>query len=274
MKDRKKYLLASELLLVFLNIGKILFQLLISELKFLDIPGLVLLVPLVLNSLALYLIKRREFKIKEDLENQFHRFLADLAEEVQVGMSLPEAINASTDNDYSHLTEEIKKTYSHITWGVPVNDALERLGKRSGSEHIQSSLSIVLDAAESGGKIINSLESTAEFSKRLFEIKRNRKRSTMTYVVTFYISFFIFIGIIVVLSKTLLPALAKTKTRGGSGSFELASIKNLMFYMALIQGSFSGAMAGKVGKGKVIAGVKHSIVMVTAAILIFYFMIF
>lgn len=274
MKIEKKYLLALELSLVFLNIGKILFQVLLSELKPFDILGIILLLPLVLTSSMIYIRKRNEFKRIEELENQFHRFLADLAEEVRVGMSLPEAVDASTDNDYGKLSSEVNKTYSHITWGVPVGDSLERLGKRSKSQHIQSSLSIVLDAAESGGKIISSLESTAEFSKRLYEIKRNRKRSTTSYVVTFYISFFIFVGVVVVLSRTLLPALANTETQRSSGSFELEAIKSLIFYMALVQGSFSGAMAGKIGKGSIIAGVKHSVIMVSAAILVFYLFIF
>lgn len=276
MKIENETLWLSEKILLVLNIFKILGEFIFFELKPTNPLGILLLVPLIINSLIIYIRKEREYKQLVEIEENFHKFLRNLSQEMEAGESLPDAIDATSESDYDALTDEISKVHAHISWGIPVNEALQKMGERSGSPHIRSALSIVLDAAESGGKIIEGLDDTADYSERLYEIRRKRKRSTRTYIFIFYIAFIIFVGIVGVLVNSLLPALLDTEVQnqaGGAG-FQIEEITRVLFYMTLIQGGFSGAVAGKISEGSVIAGIKHSILMMTIAIIAFYFFVF
>lgn len=273
--ENEKLWMAAKLLLV-LNIFKFLGELIFSEFEPLNTIGIVLLVPLIISSLIIYVRKEREYREVVEIEENFHKFLRDLSQEMEAGESLPDAIDATSQSDYDALTDEIKRVHAHISWGIPVNEALHKMGERSGSPHIRSALSIVLDAAESGGKIIEGLDDTADYSERLYEIRRKRKRSTRTYIIIFYIAFIIFVGIVAVLVNSLLPALLNTEVQNqaaGAG-FQIEEITNVLFYMTLMQGGFSGAVAGKISEGSVIAGIKHSIAMITIAIIAFQFFVF
>ncbi len=62
----------------------------------------------------------------------------------------------------------------------------------------------------------------------------------------------------------------------GFGDAEKADsyYKSLFFVMVIVQGLFSGLIAGQIGSDSVIAGVKHSLVMVVSGIIIFLMTIY
>ncbi|MDY6959490.1 MAG: type II secretion system F family protein, partial [Halobacteriota archaeon] len=56
-------------------------------------------------------------------------------------------------------------------------------------------------------------------------------------------------------------------------SFDAEFYYRIFFHAALIQGLCSGFVAGQMGEGKVLAGLKHSLIMLTIAYVIFTFFI-
>ena len=56
---------------------------------------------------------------------------------------------------------------------------------------------------------------------------------------------------------------------GFLGAFDLDAYKRMFFHASLIQGFCSGLIAGVMGEGSVLSGLKHSIIMLTIAFLIF-----
>ena len=140
------------------------------------------------------------------------------------------------------------------------------------------------------------METTASDMLALRETEKERKTMVLQHVMVIYAIYFIFLGIIIGLSKTLMPVLeinTEAAAIGGLCTFQdpclvclasnplciscaifgvvsqmfnlgtgaVAYYNSLFVLMALIQGIFSGLVAGQIGENSVIAGVKHSVIM-------------
>ena len=99
------------------------------------------------------------------------------------------------------------------------------------------------------------------------------------YVWIIYAAFFIFLLVIVVLFQTFFYPMTEMyenfqdvglagQTLGLPPS-ALDSYKILFLHMVLIEGLFSGLVAGKMGEGKAKGGLKHSTIMVLVGWIVF-----
>ncbi|MFH0929581.1 MAG: type II secretion system F family protein [Candidatus Aenigmatarchaeota archaeon] len=239
-------------------------------------------------------------KIKA-IEDQLPIFLLDLAESQKVGLTLHESLKQASKVDYGKLSPEIKKVYHQLSWGIRVQDVFENFSKRmKKSKLISRVVSIINETYISGGDIGRTMESTASDITAINEAEKERRSVTSQHTFIMYAIYFIFIGIVVGLSQTLIPLLsigAEGQAAGGIGgifSFEDPCIQcegsndilcincpifsvvcqmldlesggtcyyNALFVlMAVVQGIFSGLVAGQIGEGSVSAGLKHSLIM-------------
>lgn len=209
------------------------------------------------------------------LEDSFPNFLRDLAESRKAGMTLPLSIQQSTKVDYGALTQEVKTMSNQISWGIPFTEVLRRFSRRTGSSFIARAVAIILEAEESGGDIADILESVAEDSRIIKESEQQRQLSMSEYMATVYTIFFIFLGVLVALNKILAPLASIPAvsgfgivTAGGSYVFS-ASFKILFFHLTMIQGFLNGLLAGEIGSGSLIAGLKHSLIFMAVGFVVF-----
>lgn len=233
------------------------------------------------------------------IEDQMPTFMLDLSETQKAGLPLPDALRTAAKTDYGRLSAEIKQINNQISWGVPIQEAMTRFGQRMrGSDMIRRVVHIINAAYSSGGDISRTMEATAADVIAIKEAERERKSIMAEHVAVMYAIYYIFIGIIVGLSKTLIPMLQlnmQTANIGGMLTFQepctmctgpaapalciacsvfgavcamfglgtgpACYYRALFLLMALVQGAFSGLVAGQIGEGKVLAGVKHSVIM-------------
>lgn len=227
------------------------------------------------------------------MEYQLPNFLRDLVEENKSGMTLLRSFEACSRRDYGTLTREIEKMYNQMTWGVPLEEAIENFSERiKESSLIRRSMNIILESYRSGGDIVSTMESIASDTSIIKEAEKERKSKIGQNIVVMYMIYFTFIGIIIALTKTLtsfsigqFSFMGGEKTQticgGASGAsdlicsflFGLCNLFNLgsgnsCYYrsiflsMTLIQGLFAGLVSGQIGEESVFAGVKHSLIMV------------
>jgi flagellar protein FlaJ len=239
-------------------------------------------------------------KIKS-MEDQLPIFLLDLSESQQVGMTLPEAMKQVSKTDYGKLSAEIKKIDYQISWGIPTQQAMSGLAERlNKSKLIGRVVRIINEAYSSGGDISRTMESTASDITAIKEAEKERKSVTYQHMLIMYAIYYIFIGIVIGLSQTLIP-LMKLNVQGGAVGgimafqdpcmacasnpsifcvncsifsvvcqmFEIGKGGTCYYYalfivMVVIQGIFSGLVAGQIGEGSVTAGFKHSLIMTTS----------
>jgi flagellar protein FlaJ len=96
-----------------------------------------------------------------------------------------------------------------------------------------------------------------------------------------YLSFFVFVFVVAVLTTQFLPVLANvsvgTLTNAGPlsgiGSVPIKTFGRLLYHTCLVQAIFSGLIAGQMGEGTLGAGVKHACVLLLLAIVTFNFVL-
>ena len=92
-------------------------------------------------------------------------------------------------------------------------------------------------------------------------------------IITSYLIYFVFIFILVILQTFLIPALAGIPGSSGSDAAASESIISTQSFInfILIQGFFAGLVTGKMAEGSVVAGLKHSILLITTGYTLFSF---
>ncbi len=215
---------------------------------------------------------------EEKVQAQMPDFLKKLASTNETGMTLRESLRLMTRSDIG-LSREIKKIWNDIEWGNSINDALVRFANRVKTHIVARSITLLTKANESSGDIGEVLNVAARDVSAEQELKAERKINMFIYVIIIYISFFVFIGIIYIISTTFLEEMVKAgeKVSGAaSGAVplslsreKLAVYNRIFFHGSLIQGFSSGLIAGVMGEGSVLSGLKHSVIMVTIGYLLF-----
>ncbi|MEA1943769.1 MAG: type II secretion system F family protein, partial [Euryarchaeota archaeon] len=214
------------------------------------------------------------------LQKQIPDFLGKLASTNETGMTMRDSIKLMAKSDIGALSKQIKLIWKDIDWGMDVNDSLVRFANRIRTHVVSRSITLITRANESSGDVGEVLEVAARDAETEQTLKRERMMNMMIYIVIIYISFLVFVGVIYVITDSFLTQMAEageqmTSTGGGGsgggflGSFDLDMYKRMFFHASLIQGFCSGLIAGVMGEGNVLSGLKHSIIMVTIALLIF-----
>ncbi|MDY0387705.1 MAG: type II secretion system F family protein [Methanolobus sp.] len=215
---------------------------------------------------------------KKKLENGFPDFLKKLASTNETGMTLRDSIRLMAKSDTDSLSREIKKIWHDIFWGIEVNDGLIRFANRLRTQVVTRSISLITKANQSSGDIGEVLLVAARDASSEQEMKRERTMSMMIYIVIIYISFMVFVGVIYVISTTFLTEMAEAGQQmaasgsdagGFLGNFDLEYYTRLFKHASILQGLSSGLMAGAMGEGSVLSGLKHSVIMMAIGYSIF-----
>ncbi len=215
---------------------------------------------------------------KKKLENSFPDFLKKLASTNETGMTLRDSIRLMAKSNTDTLSREIRKIWHDIFWGLEINDGLIRFANRLKTQVVTRSMSLITKANESSGDIGEVLMVAARDAASEHGMKRERTMSMMIYIVIIYISFLVFVGVIYVISTTFLSEMAEagqqmaasgSQSGGFLGNFDLETYTRLFKHAAIIQGLSSGLMAGAMGEGSVLSGLKHSTIMIAIGYSIF-----
>ncbi|MFQ6121005.1 MAG: type II secretion system F family protein, partial [Methanosarcinales archaeon] len=216
---------------------------------------------------------------EKKIQKQIPDFLKKLASTNETGMTLRDSIKLMAKSDIGALSKQIKLIWKDIDWGISVNHALTRFANRIRTYVVTRSMTLLTRANESSGDIGEVLMVAARDAASEQMLKRERFTNMMIYIVIIYISFLVFVGVIYIISSSFLTEMseagAKMASSGGAsgsgflGSVDLPLYKRLFYHAALIQGFCSGLIAGVMGEGNVLSGLKHSIIMVTISYLIF-----
>jgi len=209
------------------------------------------------------------------MEERFPEFLRDLSESRKAGMTMARAVETSARGDYGLLSTEIKKMAVQISWGISFTEAFWRFGERIKTPLVQRTTSLVVKAAEAGGKIAEVIEAAAKNVREIKILQAERKMEMQMYLLIIYVAFFVFLAVIVILTTTFLPefgAATESSSSVGSISFgnvDLEEYKFIYVSTALVQAIGNGVVAGLLGEGKIAAGLRHGTIMVLVTYILF-----
>ncbi|MBI4182034.1 MAG: type II secretion system F family protein [Candidatus Aenigmarchaeota archaeon] len=255
--------------------------------------------------LPLFIHKYAQYARVRSMEDQFPGFVRDLGDSRRSGMSFSESIKIASRSNYGKLTEEIQLMHAKLSWGVPFARVLDLFAQRvKQSKIITEAVTIIKESYLSGGDIAATLDAIARDILMLKEAEAERGSMVKQHVMIMYGVFFMFVGISIMIILVMVPMIStQPQTLGGGGAaggfsfsdpcegfpffpcnaFSLVGlflgvppgIANyyvaLFFFVVVIQGIFTGLIAGQLGENSIVAGGKHSLIMAFAGIGIFLF---
>jgi len=222
----------------------------------------------------------KEQRRVKNLENALPNFFRDLAGMNDSGMTLPNAVHIVAGAEYSTLTPHIRKLDQDMSWGAGFVEAMYRFGKDLGTPLADRSVDLIAKASKAGGDISEVLRAAAKDTFEVVNLAQERSNNMLIYVIIVLVSFAVFLFVIAILVSTFLTTMATAGAsasaagaRGFMGMVDLFLYKRLFTHAALLQGFFSGLVAGQMGEGRLIAGLKYSAIMVIIAWVTFRFFI-
>ena len=203
----------------------------------------------------------RRDQIRARVEEKFPDFLRDLAEYWKGGLSMTVAIQTLAKGEYGNLNDEVNKMSSQISWGVSFGEVLEMFTERVTSPIVTRAVRMVDEANRAGGKISDILLAASYDAREIKALETERRQEVGSYVTVIYASFFVYLGIILVLASTFIPAIVDSSAAtGGSGSMSIGNltiremnevwISTVFLYSLIIQGTGMGMAAGFMSTGR------------------------
>ncbi len=204
------------------------------------------------------------------IESQMPVFLRKLANASEAGLTLVKAIEMTLISEAGALAAEVKKVLREVKWGVPISASLIRMSKKVRTLAMTRIVSLIVKASEATGNIAEVMNIAADEAESERKLKQARTSVTSVYLIIIYMAFFCFLFIAVILSRSFLPMLSMQGSIPGMGKgLGAEEIKQLMLHAALLNGFFSGLIAGEITGGSIASGVNHSIIMLLAAYITF-----
>jgi flagellar protein FlaJ len=218
------------------------------------------------------------------LEDLIPDFLERMANINKVGLTIAQSIGILVNTNLGLLSYEIKRIKRDMDWGAHFSEALIRFEDRVRTPLIARTVTLITKASEMSGQIGEVLTIAASDAKMSWILKRERISDMFIYTAVVYLSFLVFLFVIAVLTTQFLPVLANVSSQGGGniamggafsgiGKVSIITFKRLLYHSCLIQGLFSGLIAGQLGESSVAAGIKHACIMLIISMVAFNFIL-
>ena len=215
------------------------------------------------------------------LEEALPNFFRDVAGMNDSGMTLPNAVHIVSGGEYGTLTPHIRKLDAEMSWSVPFVDALYRFGQNVNTPLTERSVDLIAKASRAGGDASEVLRAAATDAYEFYNLKTERTNNMLIYMIIVLMSFFVFLFVIAILVSTFLTTMAEAggaAAAAGAGSRFIGNVdiffyKRLFSHAGFTQGFFSGLVAGQMGEGRAVAGLKYSAIMLILAWVTFRFFV-
>ena len=216
-------------------------------------------------------IRRMEAALPELLER-----LASLND---AGMSVVEGFERVRESDLGVLSVEVDRICRDLTYGANVDDSLRRFGLRVRTTATTRVVTLLANALRASGNLAPVLRIAGEQASAELKLRRKRRNEMFTYLVVIYISFLVFLVIIVAVQEVLVPSLPNNVPTPEStsrlavnvdsfarfGQVNKAAYTLVFFHTAIVQAVLSGFIAGQLGEGSLKHGAKHAAIMLAVA---------
>ncbi|MBE8539903.1 type II secretion system F family protein [Geoglobus acetivorans] len=212
------------------------------------------------------------------MENELPDLLKQLGSLNESGLTLVNALKVLSMSDLGALTREISNIRKDIEWGRLATEAFLRFEERVGSPVVGKVISILVKALEATDNVKAAIFTAATDAEMFLEFRKRVANEMFVYTVIVYVTFYVFLFTIVILNQNFIKVFSNiTVPQSVSGvyfaSLNVSETTTLFYHASLLNGLFSGLVAGVMGSGSLRSGIKHSIFMVVSALLVFVYFV-
>ena len=226
-----------------------------------------------------YFAYRRDME-RTRIEAKFPDFLRDLAEFWKGGLSMNTAVETLAKGEYGFLNDEVHKMSTQLSWGVSFGEVMEMFAERVSSPVVTRAVRMVDEANKAGGKISDILLAASYDVREIKALETERGQEIGSYLAVIYMSFAIYLMIILVLVATFVPAIVSSGAATAStGSLTIGNLKirslnqiwisTTFYYSVLIQAVGMGMTGGFMATGKLYSGFIRSSLLILLAWVVF-----
>ncbi len=208
----------------------------------------------------------------------FPEFLNRLVSLHESGLTLAASIRRLMSSNLGILNMEISKINTDIELGDGIIEAFRNFGNRVNTVAVQRVVVLIENALRMTGNVKDTLVIAASDAIIARSMEEERSRSIKLYVLILYIAFFVFLYVVWSLVTGFFPQLPEVQP-GASAELAAEGISltgfdkvlyiRLFFHAAVLEGFFSGLVAGMLGEGDVRLGLKHGLAMIAIAYVVF-----
>ncbi len=202
------------------------------------------------------------------VEKQMPEFLREIADMRDIGMTLQGAIVMIAGHKSGVLSSEIKIVSEELKYGSSLSGALVRMEERIGLTTVKRAISLLVRASEVTDYIREILSIAIADLEHYLKMKNTRTNVSFVYLAVIYLSFGIYLFAAYEMTVAFIASFSSFDI-----TFDISSNKQQMFHIGIILGFFSGIMTGQLSSNTILAGFKHSIVMLIMTIVTFVYLI-
>ena len=204
-----------------------------------------------------------DYRWRRSIDEHLPDLFRSIVQAQQTGMSLPQALEEASKRSYGPLTGELKRMVAQMSWGMSFEKAFQSLSERVNTVLMRRTAPLVIEAKRSGGQVEKVFEPMGRFVQSTLTSEKKLQVQIRPYIAIVYVAFFVFLFTIIMLFKTFFSQIAEfTITTFGLVTPE--AMRRIFFHTSILQAFFGGLVAGKMGEGTISAGLKHSVILLTA----------
>ncbi|MEM4598485.1 MAG: type II secretion system F family protein [Candidatus Diapherotrites archaeon] len=225
-------------------------------------------------------------KVVKEIEENFRVFLDDLKDLLQGGVNISDALVITAKNDYGPLTIYVKRLAAKVRLGVPMEKAMLITFGRLNSPVIKKTTVAINQTLRAGGNFMKVFSVAIDYVDKVEKLKSQRKSRTTSALINSYLMFYVFVIIIILIYVFFIPILKEQVginvgqvLEGGiditgqpiasQPTAEDVDYQEHFTRLIIIQALFAGPMIGKIAEDSFIAGIKHSIILLTTSLFIY-----
>ena len=201
-----------------------------------------------------------DYRWRRAIDEHLPDLFRSIVQAQETGMTLPQALEEAAKRDYGPLTVELRKMTTQISWGMSFEEALLAMGDRVNTVLVQRTVPMIIEASRSGGHVEKVFDPMGKFIQTTLLLDKERRTQTRPYIAIIYVAFLVFLFTIILLFKSFFVSIQQLPSLG-TAVMSPDDIRRMFFHMTTIQAFFGGLVAGKMGEGTVIAGLKHCLIM-------------
>ena len=234
----------------------------------------VLLLGIAITAVPVSIFHEVRLRSMRKVERALPDTLKKLASFNERGISLLQSFQILGRSTTGPLAHELKAVDRDVTWNSSLQGALQRLRQRVRTARM-AKLGILLERASAAtGNLREVLDIAAEDATRTEHLKATKHQSMMSYVVVVYLVFAVFLYVLYVVADlfygpTGLGTAAAAGATGSGVGIQPEAAKLLFAQASVIQGVACGLVAGRLGEGHFLSGLKHAVILGIAAYFVF-----
>ncbi|MGI0078077.1 MAG: type II secretion system F family protein [Nitrososphaerales archaeon] len=247
-----------------------------------DIIGIGCLIALTPIAIVSFL----NYKYLKLVERNIPRFLRDILQSTDSGLILPNALLEASKSDHGPISYEMGIAMTKFSLGRDFGDSVMEAAKRLRHQYAAQVALILTEAYAAGGRTHDVLGSSVSLFNGLEQYSEQKQSELRPYTQLVYISVGIYLAIAFIIITQFMSRLEQIASTSGLASTGLAAASvaarqftlnipplpyfvSIFFLSAILESIFAGIVAGKIVESNALSGLRHSVVLIAVAILVF-----